>query len=56
MWKQNATMDEGEIAAALLQMERLADALAEGEFADMGLSTKQAELALDALISAPVMP
>jgi AcrR family transcriptional regulator len=39
-------MDASELAAKLLQMERLSDALAEGEIADMGLDP---EVAADAL-------
>jgi AcrR family transcriptional regulator len=38
--------DDASIATMLLQTERLADALAEGEFHDMGLSKKAGEEAL----------
>jgi hypothetical protein len=38
------------LAAMLLQMERLADALAEGEFLDMGLDEATARTALRRLI------
>lgn len=43
-------LDDAEIAAILLQTERLADALAEGEFRDMGLNKKAGEEALARLI------
>jgi AcrR family transcriptional regulator len=39
------------VAVTLLQMERLTDALAEGEFADMGLSETSARDALAGLIA-----
>jgi AcrR family transcriptional regulator len=42
--------DDAALAAMLLQTERLADALAEGEFRDMGLSKKAGEEALTRLI------
>ena len=42
--------DDASIAALLLQTERLADALAEGEFHDMGLNKKAGEEALAGLI------
>jgi AcrR family transcriptional regulator len=42
--------DSAELAAALLQIERLSDALAEGEFHDMGLDDKAGEDALALLI------
>jgi len=42
--------DTADLAATLLQVERLADALAEGEFRDMGLDDKAAEDALAGLI------
>ena len=42
--------DEAELAAALLQMERLSDALAEGEIVDMGLDPGPVEQALTAII------
>jgi AcrR family transcriptional regulator len=53
-WQQHANVDkdssDGAIAAALLQMERLADALAEGELADMGISPSAAQGALAEII------
>jgi AcrR family transcriptional regulator len=53
-WQQQADVDkdssDGAIAAALLQMERLADALAEGELADMGISPSAAQGALAEII------
>jgi AcrR family transcriptional regulator len=48
--------DDASIAAALLQTERLADALAEGEFRDMGLNKKAGEEALARLIHDLRMP
>jgi AcrR family transcriptional regulator len=42
--------DDASLAAMLLQTERLADALAEGEFQDMGLANKAGEKALARLI------
>ena len=42
--------DDASIAAMLLQTERLADALAEGEFHDMGLDKKAGEEALARII------
>jgi len=53
-WQQQANVDkdssDGAIASALLQMERLADALAEGELADMGISPSAAQGALAEII------
>jgi len=46
----NVARDDASIAAMLLQTERLADALAEGEFHDMGLNKKAGEDALARLI------
>ena len=46
----NVVRDDASIAAMLLQTERLADALAEGEFHDMGLNKKAGEEALARLI------
>ena len=43
-------LDDAELAAILFQTERLADALAEGEFRDMGLNMKAGEEALARLI------
>jgi AcrR family transcriptional regulator len=45
-----AAADEASVAAALLQLERLSDALAEGEFEDMGMSENGGRAALAALI------
>jgi AcrR family transcriptional regulator len=42
--------DDASLAAMLLQTERLADALAEGEFLDMGLNKKAGEEALARLV------
>jgi len=50
VWAGDPKMDDGAIAAALLQIERLADALAEGEFADLGLSEHGARCALAQII------
>jgi len=50
LWQQKPGADAGRIAAALLQMERLADALAEGEFQDLGLTLRAGERALGNLI------
>jgi len=44
------SMDASELAAALLQMERLLDALAEGEIGDMGLDPAAAANALAQII------
>ena len=41
-WMKSSRKTPSEIAATLLQMERLADAIAEGEFADLGLDEKAA--------------
>ena len=41
-WNRKSRKSTAEIAATLLQMERLADAIAEGEFADLGLDEKAA--------------
>jgi AcrR family transcriptional regulator len=46
----NVARDDGSLAALLLQTERLADALAEGEFRDMGVNKKAGEEALARLI------
>lgn len=46
----NVAQDDASLAATLLQTERLADALAEGEFHDMGLNKKAGEEALARLI------
>jgi hypothetical protein len=46
----NVGRDDASLATMLLQTERLADALAEGEFHDMGLNKKAGEEALARLI------
>jgi AcrR family transcriptional regulator len=46
----NVGRDDASLATMLFQTERLADALAEGEFGDMGLSEKAGEEALAGLI------
>ncbi len=46
----NAVRDDAAVAAMLLQTERMADALAENEFQDMGLNRKAGEEALARLI------
>jgi len=46
----NLARDDASLAAILFQTERLADALAEGEFHDMGLDKKAGEEALARLI------
>lgn len=48
--ERGAPIDPGRLAAALLQLERLSDAIAEGEFADMGLDSAPAEAVLAELI------
>ena len=45
-WIKPARTATAEIATILLQMERLSDALAENEFADLGLDEKTAKAAL----------
>lgn len=50
MTRMTPGLDRADLAARLLQIERLADALAEGEFADMGFETAAAEAALGRLI------
>jgi AcrR family transcriptional regulator len=44
-WLGTAAPADVEIAAALLQVERLCDAIAEGEFADLGLDQRAARAA-----------
>lgn len=48
-WNKSTRRSTEEIATILLQMERLADALAENEFADLGLDEKTAKAALAGL-------
>jgi AcrR family transcriptional regulator len=49
-WNPEQPDSTAQLAVALLQFERLADALAEGEFHDMGLDEKTAEAMLASLI------
>lgn len=48
---QGSLADDATIAAALLQLERLSDALAEGEFEDMGMAADVGQAALAAVIA-----
>ena len=48
-WIKPARPSTAEVATILLQMERLSDALAEGEFADLDVDEKAAKAALAAL-------
>jgi AcrR family transcriptional regulator len=50
-WNKPTRATTTEIATILLQMERLADALAEGEFTDLGLDEKAAKATLGELQS-----
>jgi AcrR family transcriptional regulator len=50
-WNKPTRATTAEIATILLQMERLADAIAEGEFGDLSLDEKVAKLALAQLQS-----
>lgn len=50
-WQGAGMQDVDALAVTLLQLERLSDALAEGEFADMGLSEAAGRAALAALIA-----
>lgn len=50
-WAGSDKLPRPELAAILLQIERLADAAAEGEFSDMNLSEASVIAALSALIS-----
>jgi len=52
MWQQRPEADAAHLAVALLKMERLADALAEGEFEDLGLRALAGENALAEIIDA----
>lgn len=45
------TENEAELAAMLLELERLTDAVAEGEFADMGLSDDAARRTLAGIVA-----
>lgn len=48
--KGTVATDEPSVATVLLQLERLSDALAEGEFEDMGMQQDSGKAALAALI------
>lgn len=50
-WAGAAAPDGQALAILLLQLERLADAAAEGEFADLGIGDAAAEAAIAALLS-----
>lgn len=50
-WATVGALSRAELAAILLQIERLADAIAEGEFLDLDLSESVATSALSDLIS-----
>lgn len=49
-WSKARAPKEGEVAAVLLQIERLADAIAEGEFRDLELTDAAARTTLTRLI------
>jgi AcrR family transcriptional regulator len=49
-WMRARAVGDDEIALILLQMERLSDAIAEGEVADLGVNARTAEAALVRLI------
>jgi AcrR family transcriptional regulator len=49
-WAGVSAADEASLAAVLLQLERLSDAVAEGEFRDMGVANTGAKAALAELI------
>lgn len=49
-WGGGEGRADSDLAATLFQLERLADALAEGEFADMGVDAAAGEAALASLI------
>ena len=55
-WAGRAAIDDGDIAAGLLQSERLADALVEGEMADLGLGEDSARRALASVIERLLAP
>ena len=52
LWQQRQAKDDAVLAVELLKMERLADALAEGEFEDLGLRALAVENALAEIIDA----
>ena len=49
-WRGDRVADDGRMASDLIQFERLSEALAEGEFADMGLDDAQARRDLAAVL------
>jgi AcrR family transcriptional regulator len=49
-WAADPVADDGAMAAALLQIERLADAVVEGEFADLGFGEESARHVLAKII------
>jgi AcrR family transcriptional regulator len=49
-WLGQPLADDGRMASDLMQLERLAEALAEGEFADMGLADGEARRDLAAIL------
>lgn len=49
-WRGERVAGDGQMALDLIQIERLADALAEGEFADMGLNEAEARAELARLL------
>jgi AcrR family transcriptional regulator len=55
-WQQRPAEDAAVLAVELLKMERLADALAEDEFEDLGLSARAVENALAEIIDALRQP
>jgi AcrR family transcriptional regulator len=50
-WRGEPVADDERLALALMELDRLADALAEGEFADMGLSEAEARADLAAVLN-----
>jgi AcrR family transcriptional regulator len=50
VWRGERVADDARMALDLIQLERLADALAEGEMADMGLDEAQARADLAAVL------
>lgn len=49
-WRGDRIADDARLASDLIQLERLADSLAEGEFADMGLDESHARRDLAAIL------
>jgi AcrR family transcriptional regulator len=56
IWNPKETRDASELATVLLQLERLTDALAEGELQDMGLDESACRLVLAEQIRALRLP